>query len=125
MKNFWNKWKLWIWYSVASVLVLSAAVLAFNSKKPETFRDRVEQHLRANGAHKMLEGYVKSHMNDPESFEHVSTEYIMPKDTGVTATVYVMTFRGKNKFGGVVTQTIRASCDIKTGKVLNVNTRPY
>ena len=120
----WGKIKPWIWPGIFAVLALALFVAIYNhSQRPKTFREQVEQYLEINGSHRVLEDYVKAHMNDPGSFEHVETKYIMPKDTGVTATVYIMTYRGKNSFGGVVTETIRATCYIKTGKVLSVNTR--
>lgn len=119
-----GKIKPWIWPGAFAVFAVALLFVIYNhTQKPKTFRERVEQHLGLNGSHRVLEDYVKLYMNDPKSFEHVETKYIMPKDTGVTATVYIMTYRGKNSLGGVVTETIRATCDIKTGKVLNVNTR--
>lgn len=62
---------------------------------------------------------VKSQMNDPESFEHVKTRYI---DNGEDVTV-IMTFRGKNGFGGVLTKEATAKVNLKgkilTGPVIN------
>lgn len=65
-----------------------------------------------NGSHSGLVSYVKNGMNDPGSFEHVSTVYY----DQTTRYRLVMTFRGKNKFGGVVTQTadamINTDCEL-------------
>jgi hypothetical protein len=43
-------------------------------------------------------------MNDPDSYKHVETRY---SEDGKTIIV-MTTFRGKNAFGGVVTNWIRA-----------------
>ena len=47
--------------------------------------------------------YVKAHMNDPESFEHVETRYTNKGDYFLI----MMSFRGKNAFGGVVLNNIK------------------
>lgn len=47
-------------------------------------------------------------MNDPKSFEHVETRYT----DYTTYLVVEETFRGKNAFGGVVKQTIKAKIDL-------------
>lgn len=82
-------------------------------------QDRLEREA-ANPAIKCLSAWDGSHagfvqatkegMNDPESFEHVETRYI---DRGEEVDL-VMKFRGKNKFGGTVTQTV-------TGTILKDN----
>lgn len=48
--------------------------------------------------------YVKNNMNNPKSFEHVSTTYATLKDYAVVT----MTYRGTNGFGATVTEQIRA-----------------
>lgn len=59
---------------------------------------------------------TKKVMNDPKSFEHVETNYIVQKDGGVKIT---MRFRGKNAFGGLVMQTVVGIIDIDTGELTN------
>lgn len=55
-----------------------------------------------DGSHQELKDYVKRNMNDPSSFEHVETKFILKKDY----VVLMMSFRGKNAFGGVVINSI-------------------
>lgn len=61
-----------------------------------------------DGSHRNMEKWVKAHMNDPGSYEHVETRY---NDDGVNLTVSLK-FRGRNAFGGVVTQTAAATVDV-------------
>ena len=68
-----------------------------------------------DGSHRGLEGYVKDHMNDPDSYKHVETEYWDRKDHLIVKT----TFRGKNAFGGTVTNTIMAKVDMN-GNVIEI-----
>lgn len=68
-----------------------------------------------DGSHIGLTEYIKKSMNDPNSYEHVETKYI---DNGDYLTVTAK-FRGKNAFGGVVTNSITAKVNL-TGKVLEV-----
>ena len=55
---------------------------------------------------------IKDKMNDPDSFEHVKTTY---KESGNKLIVFTK-FRGKNTFGGVVTQTFVTRTD-STGAI--------
>ncbi len=65
--------------------------------------------------HYGLESYIKGSMNDPDSFDHVQTLYW---DRGEYIEV-LTTFRGKNLFGGVVTNTVRAKVSLD-GVVLTI-----
>lgn len=51
-----------------------------------------------------LVDWVQQRMNDPESFQHVETRYI---DRGGEILVF-MTYRGRNAFGGTVTEKVSA-----------------
>lgn len=62
-----------------------------------------------DGSHKGLEAWVKRQMNDPGSYEHVESRW---GDNGDRITVS-LTFRGKNVYGGVVTQTAIADFDLE------------
>ena len=54
-------------------------------------------------------------MNDPDSYEHVETRF---RDEGEY--IFVITkFRGKNAFGGTVTNTISAKVDFD-GDVIEI-----
>lgn len=68
-----------------------------------------------DGAHRNLEKYIKDHMNDPDSYEHVETKYWDLKDHLVVLT----TFRGKNAFGGKVINTVKAKVDLD-GNVIEI-----
>jgi len=68
-----------------------------------------------DGSHRNLERYIKSSMNDPDSYKHVETRYA---DNGSYLTVST-TFRGKNAFGGVVKNTIVAKISLD-GEVLGI-----
>jgi len=60
-----------------------------------------------DGSHKQLVESVKNQMNDPDSFKHAKTlTYVLGKKT-----VVQMEFRGKNAFGGVITETALATVD--------------
>ena len=82
----------------------------------ETRKDKIEKHFSSwDGSHVELTKIIKSTMNDPDSYKHVETKY---GDQGEYISVKT-TFRGKNAFGGVVTNWITAKCSID-GKVLEI-----
>lgn len=68
-----------------------------------------------DGSLPSLERVIKDSMNDPDSYEHVGTVYSDHGDYLVVKT----TFRGKNKFGGVVKNWVRAKVDLK-GAIIEV-----
>jgi len=68
-----------------------------------------------DGSHRGLEKMIKKSMNDPDSYEHAETRF---RDDGDK--IYVITkFRGKNAFGGTVSNTITAYVDYN-GNVINI-----
>lgn len=77
---------------------------------------RVEKQFSAyDGSHRNLKIAVKETMNDPDSFEHVRTEY---NDRG-DHLVVKMTFRGANAFGGKVINNITVMTSLD-GDILEV-----
>ena len=68
-----------------------------------------------DGSHRGLVRIIKDSMNDPKSYEHVETKYWDMGDHLVVLT----TFRGKNAFGGVVKNWVKARADLD-GNVLEV-----
>jgi outer membrane PBP1 activator LpoA protein len=68
-----------------------------------------------DGSHKNLEGHIRSIMNDPDSYEHVKTVYWDRGDHLIVQT----SFRGKNAFGGLVLNSIRAEVSMD-GQVVAV-----
>jgi hypothetical protein len=66
-----------------------------------------------------LKIYISQTMNDPDSFEPVSVKVAWNMQNPKTLIVD-QTFRGKNAFGGVITESGEAIMD-KTGAVLSYN----
>jgi len=61
-----------------------------------------------DGSHIQLEKLIKKAMNDPDSYEHVESGYIDNGDSVIVQTTY----RGKNAFGGVVKNFVRARVNL-------------
>ncbi|MDH3976456.1 MAG: hypothetical protein OEV42_19500 [Deltaproteobacteria bacterium] len=79
-------------------------------------KDQIENQFSAwDGSHRSLEKAIKSSMNDPSSYEHVKTVYWDKKSHLVVLT----TFRGKNAFGALVKNSIKAKVDL-SGSVLKI-----
>jgi len=68
-----------------------------------------------DGSHRALEKIIKESMNDPDSYKHVETKYADKGDYILVVTK----FRGTNKFGGVVTNTMRAKFTVD-GKLIEI-----
>ena len=68
-----------------------------------------------DGSHKGLTKVIKSMMNDPGSYEHAETVYWSQGDHLIVRT----SFRGKNAFGGVVLNWVKAKVDLD-GNVLEI-----
>jgi len=93
------------------------------TSKPKTAKEirkeRIESTFSAwDGSHMGLEKLIKRTMNDPDSYEHVKTVY---SDKG-NYLIVKTTFRGKNAFGGVVTNWIMAKADLD-GNIIEVISR--
>jgi len=88
-----------------------------NPKSPEESRkEQIEKQFSAwDGSHIGLTAFIKKAMNDPDSYKNVKTTYWGKGDYLVVKTI----FRGKNKFGGVVTNWIMAQVDLN-GNVFEV-----
>lgn len=93
--------------------------LAAKNAKDKAAEDRkklIEQSFSSwDGSHRGLEKVIKASMNDPDSYEHVETRY---GDKGSYLFLQT-TFRGKNKFGGTVKQTVSANASLE-GVILKV-----
>jgi len=68
-----------------------------------------------DGSHRGLEQIIKKNMNDPNSYEHIETVYWDQDDYLIVRT----TFRGKNAFGALVVNWIKAKSDIH-GNVIDI-----
>ncbi len=73
-----------------------------------------------DGSHSKLESYIKEHMNDPDSYEHVETRYRVVQTKTERHAVISTTFRGKNAYGGVVKNVVVAKTNLDTGDVLEI-----
>ena len=77
---------------------------------------RIEQQFSAwDGSHNNLERVIKKAMNDPDSYEHDETVYWDMGDHLVVKTTY----RGKNAFGGVVRNFVKAKVSLD-GDILQI-----
>jgi hypothetical protein len=76
-----------------------------------------EQFSKWDGSHIKLTEYIKSKMNDPDSYEHVETKAA----TKSNHILVVTTIRGTNAYGGKITTTYQAKCDKDTGEVLSIS----
>lgn len=61
-----------------------------------------------DGSHAALEAYIKRNMKDPSSYEHVETRYI----DKVSYLIVTTTYRGKNSFGAVVINSVKATAKL-------------
>lgn len=68
-----------------------------------------------DGSHNGLTKVIKEAMNDPDSYEHVETVFWDMNEYLVVRTTY----RGKNAFGGVVKNYVKAKVDFN-GNVLEI-----
>lgn len=84
--------------------------------KEETRKEQLSKHFSAwDGSHRGLTEVIKKSMNDPSSYEHEETVYWDKGDHLIVKT----TFRGKNAFGGVVKNWVKAKVDLN-GNVIEV-----
>lgn len=81
-----------------------------------THKKRIESGFSAwDGSHRQLTKIIKKSMNDPDSYDHVETTY---KDTGKDLLI-ITKYRGKNGFGGVVINSLKAKADYD-GNVIEI-----
>lgn len=91
-------------------------------EKPKTaaelHQEKIESQFSAwDGSHRALERYIKDHLKDPDSYEHIKTTYIENADK--TLTIYTK-YRAKNSFGGYVIESAIATATIN-GELITVN----
>lgn len=79
-----------------------------------------------DGSHRELVSLVKDNMNDPKSFEHVETKYLVLQtqeqvDTvgqGKIGDLYIyMKFRGANAFGAIILSEVEALAEYDTNMI--------
>ncbi|BCR26609.1 hypothetical protein [Aquipseudomonas alcaligenes] len=82
----------------------------------EARKKLIEKQFSAwDGSHMNLERLIKKSMNDPDSYEHDETRYWDRGDHLVVMTQ----FRGRNAFGGMVRNSVKAKVDLN-GNILEV-----
>lgn len=112
------------WFIILAVLVgaiglkwIDTLVKQANMSPIERREAEISGLLSApGGASPALIKYVRNRMNDPESFQHVQTLYV---DRGEYLQVS-MKYRGKNAFGGTVTESVQAKVWFPDGRVSDV-----
>ena len=67
----------------------------------ETFKSEISK----DGSHPSVVSTLKEHMHNPDSFQHVSSNYETMEKEGRYYYKIVMVFRGTNTFGALVLQT--------------------
>ena len=87
-------------------LILGGGKCSCSSKTKSSTPNYIQEQFSSwDGSHKALERIIKNSMNDPSSYEHVDTYY---KELDNGHILVTTTFRGKNAFGGVVTNSMTA-----------------
>ena len=97
--------------SIIDLIYDSKTETEYTNSNPE------DQFSKWDGSHKKLTEYIKSQMNDPDSYEHVETKAA----TKSNHILVVTTIRGTNAYGGKITTTYQAKCDKDTGDVLSIS----
>ena len=67
----------------------------------ETFKSEISE----DGSHPAVVATLKEQMHNPDSFQHVSSDYETVEPEGKRYHKIVMTFRGRNTFNALVLQT--------------------
>lgn len=84
--------------------------------KEETRKEQLSEHFSVwDGSHRGLTTVIRTTMHDPSSYKHVKTVYWDKGDHLIVKT----TFRGKNVFGGVVKNWVKAKVDLN-GNVIEI-----
>lgn len=115
--------KIAMFIFVAFCIILVIAVMEDKNESTKTpVTKTIDPALKSqfsawDGSHRKTVEYVKARMHDPSSFKHVRTTYIDNLAEGHR--FIFMTYRGKNAFNAVVTNSITAKVNLK-GDVLNV-----
>lgn len=117
-ENYNEKFEIVDEITMANAVVATekqAKVNAVNSEKRKQMI--VEQFSSWDGSHINLTEAIKKNMNDPSSYEHVSTKYF---DMGDHLKV-VTEFRGTNSFGAKVKNTVIAQVGLD-GHIIEIET---
>lgn len=129
-KSKWTKTHKIIFGVLAGLFILSLIIpkksesssgneVLTEMQKDSVARKKVIDRLFSvwDGSNYKLVAYVKKNMQDPKSFEHVSTKYWVFDKTNTI--VIKMQYRGKNSFNAVVMERVKATVNIE-GELLEV-----
>jgi hypothetical protein len=123
-----NKWVNAI-LAIVVILVILAKCSSEDSSKTNTPPKTAEQisiekqFSPWDGKHLKLYQFLKENLKDPDSLEHIETEYKknFDKNGQFNNTLTVTTkYRAKNSFGGYVVEQISADCDID-GNIIKIH----
>lgn len=78
----------------------------------------MEQFSRTNGAHMPTEAFIKAHMHEPDSYEHLETRFDIRSYDTPSRMIVSTRFKGKDLFGAIVINTVKVKVDLRTGEVL-------
>ncbi len=76
-----------------------------------------------DGSYTPLVNIIKKSMNDSSSYKHIDTRYSFVSSTDKNKRAYmqvIVTFSGKNVFGGIVKQEAVAKVDAKTKEIYDI-----
>jgi|GEM_PF-4152652 len=123
-KPAWPEHSGWI-LAIIGVLVAVIAIVADQAKhatatkgtaandstpRAKTRDERIQEQFSSwDGSHRGLEKAIKQSMDDPDSYKHVKTWLLADQGDFLVVTTE---FRGKNAFGGVVTNEVTAKVDL-------------
>lgn len=106
-------------FAVGIVALITSMLLVSFQNNPELNDPKVAakaQFSSWDGSHMGLTRLVKANMKDPDSYEHIDTQYRVMD----SVILIVMRFRGKNSFGGLVPSIVTAKADLN-GNVIEYN----
>jgi len=106
-------------FSIALIIVAILFVfltIKCSNNEPEQIKDPIEiQFSEWDGSHIQLTNEIKRNMNNPDSYEHIETKYMIKDNIILVST----SFRGTNVFGAVVINNAFAEVDMN-GKIINI-----
>lgn len=73
-----------------------------------------------DGSHKRLVEFIKTSMNDQDSFKHINTTYRLVLSEEDPHLIVKMTYSGNNAFGARVKGNLLAKADITDGSILEI-----
>lgn len=92
------------------VLLISGLIYISSSgeERPPTRQEKINELFSVfDGSHRNLEKIIIDNLNDPDSYEHIETQY----NDNDTSLVIQTTYTAKNALGGTVKKVIVAESD--------------